>query len=32
MAGSYLAFDQQELQDKYGPAAGYSEFLRRRGM
>jgi mannose-6-phosphate isomerase-like protein (cupin superfamily) len=32
MAGSYLAFDQRELQDKYGPAAGYSEFLRRRGM
>jgi len=32
MTASYLAFDQQELQDKYGPGAGYNEFLRRRGM
>ena len=32
MAGSYLAFDQRELQEKYGPGAGYNEFLRRRGM
>lgn len=32
MTGSYLAFDQRELQEKYGPGAGYSEFLRRRGM
>lgn len=32
MTGSYLAFDQRELQEKYGPGAGYNEFLRRRGM
>ena len=32
MTGSYLAFDQRELQEKYGHGAGYNEFLRRRGM
>jgi mannose-6-phosphate isomerase-like protein (cupin superfamily) len=32
MQGSYLAFSQAELEQKYGPAAGYHEFLRRRGM
>jgi mannose-6-phosphate isomerase-like protein (cupin superfamily) len=30
MAGSYLTFNQDELIQKY--AAGYNEFLRRRGM
>jgi mannose-6-phosphate isomerase-like protein (cupin superfamily) len=32
MTGSYLEFDQTELQAKYGVFAGYNEFLRRRGM
>jgi mannose-6-phosphate isomerase-like protein (cupin superfamily) len=33
MSGSYLAFDQDELERKYGSeGAGYNEFLRRRGM
>ena len=32
MKGSYLAFSQGELEQKYGPMAGYHEFLRRRGM
>ena len=32
MKGSYLAFSQGELEQKYGPGAGYNEFLRRRGM
>lgn len=32
MTGSYVAFDQDELVQKYGSAAGYNEFLRRRGM
>jgi len=32
MTGSFLEFDQAELQTKYGSAAGYNEFLRRRGM
>lgn len=30
MAGSFVAFTQDELEQKYG--AGYNEFLRRRGM
>ena len=30
MAGSYIAFTQDELEQKYG--TGYNEFLRRRGM
>jgi mannose-6-phosphate isomerase-like protein (cupin superfamily) len=30
MAGSFVAFTQDELQQKYG--VGYNEFLRRRGM
>ena len=32
MSGSYLAFAQAQLIDKFGPEAGYHEFLRRRGM
>lgn len=32
MTGSYLAFDQEELQKRFGSGAGYNEFLRRRGM
>jgi quercetin dioxygenase-like cupin family protein len=33
MPGSYLAFNQQELIDKYASGgAAYHEFLRRRGM
>jgi mannose-6-phosphate isomerase-like protein (cupin superfamily) len=33
MAGSYLAFELDELQQKYaGATAPYNEFLRRRGM
>ncbi len=32
MAGYYAAFEQDELVQKYGAAAGYNEFLRRRGM
>ncbi len=33
MAGSYLAFDLDELQQKCATAgAPYNEFLRRRGM
>ena len=32
MAGSYLVFDQDELERKYGSGGGYNEFLRRRGM
>jgi mannose-6-phosphate isomerase-like protein (cupin superfamily) len=32
MKGSYLAFSQGELAQKYGTGAGYNEFLRRRGM
>jgi mannose-6-phosphate isomerase-like protein (cupin superfamily) len=31
MAGSYVAFDRNELAQKYADA-GYNEFLRRRGM
>ena len=33
MAGSYLAFDLDELRQKYmGAESPYNEFLRRRGM
>jgi mannose-6-phosphate isomerase-like protein (cupin superfamily) len=33
MAGSYLAFELDGLQQKYaGASAPYNEFLRRRGM
>jgi mannose-6-phosphate isomerase-like protein (cupin superfamily) len=33
MAGSYLAFELDELQQKYAAAdSPYNEFLRRRGM
>ena len=32
MTGYYVAFDQDELVQKYGSGAGYNEFLRRRGM
>jgi mannose-6-phosphate isomerase-like protein (cupin superfamily) len=33
MAGSYLAFELDELQHKYAAAESpYNEFLRRRGM
>ena len=32
MSGSYLAFSQEQLVEKYGTGAGYNEFLRRRGM
>ena len=33
MAGSYLAFDTDELRQKYaGAESPYNEFLRRRGM
>jgi mannose-6-phosphate isomerase-like protein (cupin superfamily) len=33
MAGSYLAFDVDELRQKYaGAESPYNEFLRRRGM
>jgi len=33
MAGSYLTFDIDELQQKYvGAESPYNEFLRRRGM
>ena len=34
MSGSYLAFDENELIQKFasGAGAGYHEFLRRRGM
>ncbi|GEL18830.1 cupin domain-containing protein [Pseudonocardia asaccharolytica] len=33
MAGSYVAFELDDLETKHAAAAGpYSEFLRRRGM
>ena len=32
MSGSYLAFAQAQLIDRFGTGAGYNEFLRRRGM
>ena len=33
MAGSYIAFELDELQQKYaGAQSPYNEFLRRRGM
>jgi mannose-6-phosphate isomerase-like protein (cupin superfamily) len=33
MAGSYIAFDLDQLQQKHaGESAPYNEFLRRRGM
>ena len=33
MAGSYLAFELDELRQKYAQAESpYNEFLRRRGM
>jgi mannose-6-phosphate isomerase-like protein (cupin superfamily) len=33
MAGSYLTFDVDELESKFGSGgAAYNEFLRRRGM
>lgn len=33
MAGFFLAFDQDELEQKFASAAApYNEFLRRRGM
>src|SRR6476661_9174193 len=32
MSAAYLAFAQNALIDRFGAAAGYNEFLRRRGM
>ena len=32
VSGYYVAFDQHDLEQKYGSGAGYNEFLRRRGM